>query len=706
MLRKRRTGRVQTADLGCYKPSGSATVPRTEQQITSEEVFRRTRPPRRRTLLVSVILLLLGVVTVGFLLYSLGGSRHRPELSDTQWQSLVEEFSRIAETDRLGAGAASSSEPPAPTTGESQDPTRPLRPTRAPRPTVDAPTLATQAEAYAADRPKSVIELQRFRHASAIEILGREGRRGRARLINLSPRINAWYLLEVDWEGEPRAAYHLGNSEPDRQTLRLDPTFASGVVIDDGVAPVRCDLWSVDATRSLTAAATQDSPYVLLCDGLVTLRMPTAGRKTTMERVTDFLRDNVWGGERITAFVRQTMFQDSHLESPETTAAQGVPGGGGAEAPGPARVDATADGKQVAATGLGLFLESSGRDHMVVGRWYRVQGNRGIWASAIQPGQVDREILASHTDRVSPLDEVERDALAYLVAFDLDRFELGFAMGTDHPRVGWSDRVAPELRPPGLPGPDGFDTLAPLVSTGIIPPALAPRTVATFTAGFKRSHGAFRHGVLATVNHGSHYGFVEHGVVLSKLQPGLSTLYVLDDGRVDMKTWTSDDDELLERIRFARQNGVPIVEYATGGTVVPGALVNRWGPGNWSGSQDGRYRTLRAGACLQETDARRFLIYGYFSTATPGAMARVFQAYGCHHAMLLDMNALEHTYLAVYFLRGSELGVQHLIGEMSVLDRSGDEGLLPRFLGYADNRDFFYLLRRDATSGSRREIEP
>ena len=48
-------------------------------------------------------------------------------------------------------------------------------------------------------------------------------------------------------------------------------------------------------------------------------------------------------------------------------------------------------------------------------------------------------------------------------------------------------------------------------------------TVAAFVGGFKRSHGAFRYGPLALVNHGSHYGFMQQGVVFSKLQPGLAT---------------------------------------------------------------------------------------------------------------------------------------------------------------------------------------
>jgi hypothetical protein len=93
---------------------------------------------------------------------------------------------------------------------------------------------------------------------------------------------------------------------------------------------------------------------------------------------------------------------------------------------------------------------------------------------------------------------------------------------------------------------------------------------------------------------------------------------------------------------------------------------------------------------VQEQQGRQFFLYAYFSSATPSAMARVFQAYRCRYAMLLDMNALEHTYLAVYRRRGENLLVQHLIQGMSALDKSEAGQYMPRFLGYADNRDFFY----------------
>ena len=75
-------------------------------------------------------------------------------------------------------------------------------------------------------------------------------------------------------------------------------------------------------------------------------------------------------------------------------------------------------------------------------------------------------------------------------------------------------------------------------------------------------------------------------------------------------------------------------------------------------------------------------------------MARVFLAYRCRYALLLDINALEHTYLAVYEMKDHGFSVQHLVKGMSVLDKSEGGKVAPRFIGYADNRDLFYLLRR------------
>jgi len=575
---------------------------------------------------------------------------------------------------------------------------------RLPARPLDPDQKVRQAAEYAAARNKSILELQQFRDAVTIDIDDGRDRRGSTTLLNLNPRINAWYLLRVRWQDEPEAHdYHLANALPQRQSLVLEEGFTRGIGVADTAGTIPCDLWSRDNPRTLAAAAERNTPYVMLCDERVVLRLQTTGHRTTVEKVTDFLRDSVWGGEAITVFVRQTFFKDAFLSTGELADAAdpAAQRSRDAAAPRPARLSPLAEGKSLQGTDLGLSLTVAPSSQLV-GRWYPVRDNPGVFAGTMQPSLAAADILASHTDSVVRLDEVESEALAYLIAFDLDRFDVAFATGTDHPRLGWSDRVPEERRVVGLDGPDGIASRDPLVATGIIPASLAPRSVAAFTGGFKRSHGGFRYGELALVNNGSHYGFIEEGVVFSKLQPGLATIYVLDDGSFEMKTWSAADDALLEGIRYARQNGVPVIERtADGGPGVPGAMLGRYGAGNWSGSQDGNYRTLRAGACLQETDTRRFLIYAYFSSATPSAMARVFQAYGCTYAMLLDMNALEHTYLAVYSLHGSELAVEHLVRGMEVLDKSAGDQLLPRFLGYADNRDFFYILRREpALTGS------
>ena len=119
-----------------------------------------------------------------------------------------------------------------------------------------------------------------------------------------------------------------------------------------------------------------------------------------------------------------------------------------------------------------------------------------------------------------------------------------------------------------------------------------------------------------------------------------------------MKTWTEADNALLGHIRHARQNGVPLIEIGAG-NCRPGNFVASWGPGNWSGSEDEKLRTIRAGLAVATHNVKHWLIYAVFSDATPSAMARVFQAYQTNYAMLTDMNALEHTYLALYRRRAA-----------------------------------------------------
>ena len=562
---------------------------------------------------------------------------------------------------------------------------------------VTEPTAASEGTNREAAVPKSIVDLQPFRQAVSGRIEAAGGGRGTATLVNLNPVINSWYLLQVRWADGSESSYDLENPRPRSQKLLLDSSYLQGIELVEDGARRPCNLFADGSGSPLEQARKSPVPYVSLCEGRLFLRNAVKGHFTRLEAEAEFVRNNLWGGEKVTVIFHH-LLEDTHRETAKLQAAgegaQTAMGVTTEDAPLPALIDANFANRALTTTGLGLTLEGV-HGAVTPGAWYAASGNPGVYVSLIEPQLIDASILQSHKATVNALDSVEASSLCYLVAFDLDRFDLGYSLGTDHPSVEWSEHIQPQVKDPRFPGPDGIGTIAPLVSTGLISPQSAPVTVATFAGGFKRMHGAFKYGELATVNHGSHYGFVVDGVIFSRLQPGLATLFVLEDGSVQMKTWDTQDDQLLSRIRYARQNGVPLVEFDDRSqSTVPGRLVNQWGAGNWSGSEDMKLRTLRAGIALQGHARKRFLIYAVFSDATPSAMARVFQAYRCRYAMHLDMNALEHSYLALYRRSGSQLLVDYLIQGMSEAEKNTSGGTVPRFLGYPDNRDFFFVMRR------------
>lgn len=507
-------------------------------------------------------------------------------------------------------------------------------------------------------------------------------------LVNLNPTINSWYLLTIDL-GDGQRNYHLENPDPTSQLLHLSDAGFSIVTPAGQSTP--CDLTS-GKPNALERALTSGLPYAPLCDGHLFLRNRVAGHYTDLERMTDFLRENVWSGDEIVGFVKQNLYQDAYKETGETSQAAGADAPAIADAPMPASLRAADAGTTIPARDFGVAVGEQPSQQLKLGSWYPVRGLDGVYSSLMQPQAVSDALIAADKGAVNALDGTEASALVHLVAFDLSQFEVGFGLGTDNPRLGWSPRAV--MRTDRMPGPDGIDSASPLVTNGIVNPILLNRIVATFAGGFKREHGAFKWGELSHVRWSSHYGFVEHGVVFSKLQPGLATLYVLDDGSVHMETWIKDFDRLMPHIAFARQNGVPLVELDQKGASIPGAFVNNWGAGNWSGSADAKLRTLRAGLCLLQSGAKQYLVHGVFTTATPSAMAVVFQSYGCRYAMLLDMNAPEHAYLALYARVGDKLVVEHPVSGMTEIDRTSSGKLVPRFVGYPDNRDFFYVVRR------------
>lgn len=522
-------------------------------------------------------------------------------------------------------------------------------------------------------------------------------------LTNLNPSINIWYTISCQHANSNKNfIFHIENPHPRRQTIIFDANYPLGLFIVEGTKRRFFPLFtSTPKGNELIDASLQQKSYVPLCGGKLYLRNPVPGRKTALEWTTDFLRMHVPGGEKIIDFAKVEFLKDkfysaTRLYTPqqndESVASPSYNG------PAFAHINPKNSGDFLYPPNLGIGITNSQKQGMVLGEWYCAKNTNGIFVSVMQPGLVST-IAGDHQKlALLPLDSVESKAISYLIAFDLSLYDLSFVMGTEHPGVEWSPAVNIALKDQAKPGPDGIANVLPLVMTGLVPPYKTKLTVATFTGGFRRYHGAFRHGPLSLVNSGSHYGFIENGVVLSTLQPGLATVIMNTNGTVTMKTWQKTNAPFLPYIKSARQNGVALVEYDSAMDIsFAGNLVTSWGNGNWSGSQQQKQRTVRAGIALCKNNGRQFLLYGYFSTATPSAMAKVFLSYQCSYAMLTDMNALEHTYLALYQQGEKPLTVQHLIKGMEVLDvLNKDSVVIPRFIGYPDNRDFFYLSKKNA----------
>jgi len=540
---------------------------------------------------------------------------------------------------------------------------------------------------------KSILDLQTRRTEISVPLKGRQNES--VTLINLNPVINAWYILQINKDDKSIESYHLENAYPGIQKLELSENGRELILAADSLPPYSKS-WSVEIESVLAEARKIQRPFVELCEGRLYLRNPTVGKRTRKEWMTDLLRDRVKYGERITTFIKEKLFRDKYRQI-GVRKKQAIENNAIDNLIKPVKVHTETDVANLTLTtpDLNLTISVESGQGMKPGHWYPVTDYPGVFVSAVTPELVFEDPTWIEEVLISPLDDKESSALVYLVAFDLSKFDLHFALGTDHPRVGWSDRVPETSHDPLLPGPDGFDTVLPLVRTGKVNPHNVRLVAATFAGGFKRTHGAFKWGELASKNHGSHYGFVENGVVFSTLNPGLATLIVYVDGTVDMKTWQNNDRLFTKEILGARQNGVPLLEKDNvTGEIRPGSFVKDWAKGNWSGSESKQLRTLRAGVGIQETDTTRFLIYGYFSSTTPSTMARVFRACGCKYAMQLDMNAPEHTYLAIYRIIDDKFVVQRLVKEMAEVDPPVDGQELPRFIGYSDNRDFFYFLRK------------
>jgi hypothetical protein len=554
----------------------------------------------------------------------------------------------------------------------------------------------------------TVVAIQPFQRTTSVTLPDQS----RLWLVDINPNVRGRYLLIRQRPGQSdQTLVDIENPVHEQVVTLAD----SGLMVAQGEVKVACTFRTVDG-RDLFGSMSQ--PFTPFCDSRLLVRSKQTGYRTTEEAAVSLLRGIGGGmGESLINFYKSTMGQDANLERAGTAQASpdqsDVPTA--AELPRRAQINAKDANTVFPVHRMAVQVaKPASRTALRPGIWYPAASQPDVAVSMIAPRQIDSAIMQRNTNLVHSLDDVESDALVYLMAFDMSAYTIDYRVGTDHPGVEWSSR--PSLSRGSSNGPDGFDNVRPLARVGMVPPQDLSRLAAVFIGGFKRDHGAFRYGPLAQVNQGSHYGFVENGVVLSRLQPGLSTLIGRTDGSIELRTWTERDAATMDTVRFARQNGMPLVETDANGSIVPGSTVRNWGVGNWSGAlvvskdpggndqRSAQLRTLRGGVCMQTHAGRSWLIYGYFTAATPSAMVRVFQAYGCNYAMLLDMNAPALAYAALYANNGkSGLRAEYL--NDSMWDAEPGKGHY-RFLSANDNRDFFAVLRRSPAQGNGNVVGP
>ncbi len=504
-------------------------------------------------------------------------------------------------------------------------------------------------------------------------------------LLDLHSGYGSEYILQFS----AGRSFHLSSAED--HFLRINP---SGQIVvlraDKKSEEIRCaDLESSQIIQKLVSQS-RSLPFFGVCGGRVFIRNKTNGYQSRVEWGSSVLRDNFGElGERLVDAVK--LFRPDRGSAAEVTGHGRAGSGAGPEGLLPAKISAQYKDAKLRPGDLGIQVAGEAEGMLNPGHWYQAKNFPDFAVSIISASMIDENLLKTHKDRVGELDSAEQSNLVYLVAWDADRFGLGWVHGTQHPGVEWSPRAEHVDRNPPQ-GPDGFGSLDPFVGVGAVRPDIVPKVVATFSGGFQRRHSAFKFGELSQANKGHHYGFIEDGVVLSRLQPSLATIYVDQNGKVDLRTWQAGLAN-ENSLKFARQNGVPLIEGGTNTTSgVPGRFVNSWGAGNWSGSVDSKLRTPRAAACLVREGQKSYFIYAYFSSATPNSMARVFQAYQCDEAIHLDMNSAGQSYFSIFKQTGPlKFEIEHLVKEMAGVDSNVNGKATPRYLLKSDYRDFFYL---------------
>lgn len=514
--------------------------------------------------------------------------------------------------------------------------------------------------------------------------------------LELNPQIKAYRLnwnlneqfLLIDWNSNVSRFYTLiykNNGHWLDATLENPISdYTEQVQLVDGEIVIksmqqehRCNL--VSKELSLLLKEPPKVPFTSVCGGALWLKRTSVAYKSSIEGVTDLLRTTGSAGEGAINLYKSLFGKNG--ESAEQLGSFS----GKVQSSLVLSNSKELNKIKISVPNLGISIEENGRKKedkvLFSGKWYKSFYDKynARWVSALYP---------SHYDISGP----GANKLVYLMAFDLDKdFLINYGTGVDHPNLKWSGR--PKVERVGS-GPDGFSDDSIVKRSTMVSPWQSTRSIAVFSGGFKREHSAFRVGERSLKNGGYHYGFAEGGIVRSKIQEGLATIWRSKNGEVNLGVWDESLNKKQSEFGFIRQNGLLLIENNS-----PTENVKNMLAGNWSGNAQGDIATMRSAFCLAKTlENKKIGIYAVFSLSTPEVMAQTLSALGCKEALQLDMNSPQLTYGA--FIYGTnysyeEKDKKQILYEplmLSMVEESAMEW--GRFVSAPDSRDFFVIYKK------------
>lgn len=491
-------------------------------------------------------------------------------------------------------------------------------------------------------------------------------------LTSLNKHINKWFILSI--HGKDSINLHVHNRYPETP-VSLTNNGLSFFKEDQEFTAHECRLWNKKSLKKLKRQLKSFAEtYLPLCEGRIYVRMkrPANTQLSLTESATNLLRKTEFGENFINTFKPYIVSMMSESPSYGEKIANVAPSHQGKllDAPLKAKMQVNDDMKYDDEHFIGIKLESNPKA-IEYGNWYETKMHAGIFVGLFKPALIHPDVLKVDEQKANAITAEEKEMRIYMTAYDLDMYAPEYTIGTQEPKI-----TKPELK-------------GKVVPIGSIPPYELSQSVGVFIGGFKTRHNTINHGP----NKGKTYGFIEKGVELAKMSPGLATAYLKNDGSFHVDKWpenTAMERELSREVIAARQNGVMLID-----DYKIGDYVNNWGYGNWSGSAERSLKTMRSGICIQEKDNKRFLLFMAFTAATPSTMAQTMQAFSCKTAMHLDMNAYMYMHSAIYSYEPNKgYEVEYLNQHMKYPKNIKRH----RYIMDNNSRDFFYLKRRQTSN--------